>query len=228
LLCTYSKRTLFIFTLIVLISCTLALSVKAADTNTLSINVLNIKGTPLNDVVVYIEPVGHTLTKINKSTLVVGQQNKAFTPYISVMQLGSHVQFNNQDNITHQIYSPIGKNKFSLLIRSGETFVKQDFSEAGEVSMGCNIHDWMSGYLFIVDTPYFAITDNRGAVNVAIEKTGKYKVVVWHPQMNEPENKISKIVDLKQSMNITMQLMEKMDDIPTQENEDDFDFLSDY
>lgn len=178
--------------------------------------------------VVFVEPVGHQVNTMNTNTLEVGQLNKAFIPYISVMQLGSDVRFNNKDNITHQIYSPVGKNKFSLKIRSGESFIKNDFTEAGEVSMGCNIHDWMSGYLLIVDTPYFSTSNNNGVAEILIEKSGQYNVVVWHPQMNEPENKLVKAIDISNPMKMTMQLLTPMDEVPLQQNEDDFDFLSDY
>ncbi len=196
--------------------------------NTLTVQVFNAQKKPLKNVVVFIEPVGHNIDKINTNTLEIGQNNKAFVPYISVMQLGSDVRFNNKDNITHQIYSPVGNNKFSLKIRSGEKFIKTDFNEAGEVSMGCNIHDWMTGYLLIVDTPYFAISNTSGNTEIQIEQSGQYKVVVWHPQINEENNRISKIINVNRDMNVSMQLLTPMGVIPTQENEDDFDFLSDY
>ncbi len=198
------------------------------SSNSLSINVLNVNSQPLENMVVYVEPVGHTITHKNVATLEIGQQNKSFMPYISVTQLGNEVAFNNKDNITHHIYSPVGKSKFSIKIRSGQTLVKNNFQQAGEVSMGCNIHDWMSGYMLIVDTPFFAKSDKNGQVEIELNKSGQYKVVVWHPQMNEANNRMSKVINVNDSMSITMQLLNPMDEIPTQKNEDDFDFLSDY
>lgn len=195
---------------------------------TLIVQVLNTDKVPLENMVVYAEPIGHEVTLKNTDTLEVGQQNKSFIPYISVMQLGSDVKFNNKDNITHQIYSPVGKNKFSVKIRSGQQVIKSDFKQAGEVSMGCNIHDWMSGYMLIVDTPFFAKSDKSGNTTINISQSGQYKVVVWHPQIKEAENRITKVVNINSAMQITMQLSQPMDEIPTQKNQDDFDFLSDY
>jgi plastocyanin len=205
-----------------------SLSFFAHADSTLSINVVDINQKPLENMVVFVEPIGHTVTLKNTQTLEVGQQNKSFIPYISVMQLGSNVKFNNQDNITHHIYSPVGDNKFSVKIRSGQQVVKNDFNKAGEVSMGCNIHDWMSGYMLIVDTPFFAKSDKSGNTEMVINKSGQYNVVVWHPQMKETNNRITKTIHITSSMELTMQLSKLMDEIPTQENEDDFDFLSDY
>jgi len=53
-------------------------------------------------------------------------------------------------------------------------------------------------------------------------------VIVWHPQMDEPNNRIAKTITVNSTMEVSMQLSKPMFDIPTQQNEDDFDFLSDY
>lgn len=194
----------------------------------LTINVVSSSNQPLEDMIVFVEPVNHRATLQNMKTLDIGQKNKAFIPYISVMQLGSEVLFNNQDNITHQIYSPVGNNKFSVKIRSGQEVIKKDFDEAGIVSMGCNIHDWMSGYILIVDTPYFAKTNKLGNTKINLENSGLYKINVWHPQMDDANNIITKEINVNGLMEVSMQLSKPMQAIPIQESEDDFDFLSDY
>ena len=200
----------------------------AVKNKTLTINLVNANKKPQANIVVYVEPIGHIIDFKNKITLEIGQQHKSFTPYISVMQLGSSVNFNNQDNITHHIYSPVGENKFSVKVRSGQQVTKNSFNNAGEVSMGCNIHDWMSGYMLIVNTPYFSKTDKNGNAEISINTPGQYNVIVWHPQMNDADKKLTQSINLTQSMKVTMQLSKPMDTIPTQKSEDDFDFLSDY
>jgi hypothetical protein len=86
----------------------------------------------------------------------------------------------------------------------------------------------MSGYMLIVDTPFFAKSDKNGNTEININKSGQYKVAVWHPQMKEANNRITKVITVNNAMEVTMQLSKPMDDIPSQKNEDDFDFLSDY
>ena len=111
--------------------------------------------------VVYLQPEDDISLPFNEQIVEVGQFDRSFTPYISVMQLGNKVIFKNKDDITHHIYSPIGDNKFSFKISAGESQIKRDFQQTGEVAMGCNIHDWMSGYLLIVDTPLFGKTNEN-------------------------------------------------------------------
>ncbi|WDE05898.1 hypothetical protein SG34_002910 [Thalassomonas viridans] len=183
---------------------------------------------PLENIVVYLEPLdGQQQAKTGK-TLDIGQVNKTFTPYISVMQSGNTVRFYNQDDITHHIYSVTGSHKFSIKIRSGEQMLKQDFTQAGEVVMGCNIHDWMSGYLLVLDTPYFDKTDSQGQLVLDVAEPGQYRLTAWHPQMQEKDNRLVKTFALPENQSIIFKLNQTMAEIPQQQSDDDFYFLSEY
>lgn len=184
---------------------------------------------PLANIVLYLEPLDKK-TPLNTATKAsdIGQINRAFTPYISVVQKGSKVNFTNQDDITHQIYSPIGQNKFSFKIRAGQQHLMPAFSDSGDIAMGCNIHDWMSGYLLVVDTPYFAKSDAQGQIEINVAHQGKYKATLWHPQLAEPDNRLSQELDIQQDSTIDMHLKQALKPIPIQKSDDDFDFLSDY
>jgi plastocyanin len=184
--------------------------------------------TTLTNVVIYLDPSTNITLPVTNKTVVIGQQSKSFNPYISVMQLGSDVTFTNMDDITHHIYSPIGKNKFDFKIRAGEQQTKHDFVESGEVAMGCNIHDWMSGYLLILDTPYFEKTDKNGHSHFKNIKAGKYQLTIWHPQLNTPDHKIIQDITLKQSQQLSFDVTDLFTKIPEQKSNDDFDFLENY
>ena len=194
----------------------------------IQIEVVDLKQKPVMDIVAYITPLdGQTLPSTD-NTIEIGQFDKSFAPYVSVMQKGNTVKFSNQDDITHHIYSPLGENKFSFKIKAGESHVKSDFEQSGIITMGCNIHDWMSGHLLILDTPYFAKTNDKGHAVIDIEQPGNYQLTIWHPQLDEPENKLSLNFNSKEKQKLQLALTKAMHIIPEQSNEDDFDFLSDY
>ncbi|MBL4942159.1 MAG: hypothetical protein JKY81_10905 [Colwellia sp.] len=185
-------------------------------------------GQALANMVVYLEPLdGQILTRSSKE-VVVAQLGKSFTPYLSVSQVNSKVSFVNQDDITHHIYSVDSNNKFSFRIRAGQTNASETFGHVADVAMGCNIHDWMSGYLLIVNTPYFGKTDTQGQVSFNIAQQGKYNVVIWHPQLKNDNNRLSKTASIIANSTFTFTLKNEITTPTTQENEDDFDFLSDY
>jgi len=201
-------------------------TVYAAD---LLVKVLSHKGTPLTDMVVYALPLEGQWLPQSTEKLVIAQANKTFAPYISVAQRGTSILFSNKDDITHHIYSVLGENKFDFVIRAGKQVRQKIVPSAEEILMGCNIHDWMSGYFLAVDTPLFTKTDSAGIAILKVNQPGKYSLVIWHPQMQEQTDKISReitVTGANSSHNI--QLNNVMAEIPDQKNSDGFDYLSTY
>lgn len=199
--------------------------VKAGD---FEVSLVDNNNNPLADLVVFLKPLKEITLPVSEKVVEIGQLDRAFTPYISVMQLGSRATFQNKDDITHHIYSPVGENKFSFKIRAGQSESKNDFQQLGEVAMGCNIHDWMSGYLYIVDTPLFGKTNVQGVVNITLEHEGQYQLVIWHPQMDVEGHTVSQTIEWPTKKKMLIKIPHKIVKISRQENEEDFDFLSDY
>ena len=193
-----------------------------------NISVKDYTGQSLEGMVVYLEPLDGQILQQSSKEVIIGQLGKSFTPYISVSQVNSKINFTNQDDITHHIYSAGSDNKFSFKIRAGKTNSSTNFVKPSEVAMGCNIHDWMSGYLLIVDTPFFGKTNKLGQVSFAMNEKGKYKIVIWHPQMEEDSNRMISNEIINGNTEFTYTLKNKMSEIPKQQSDDDFDFLSDY
>ncbi len=59
------------------------------------------------------------------------------------------------------------------------------FDRAGIVTLGCNIHDSMIGYIYVTDSPWFGRTDGSGAVRFRELPPGDYTVRIWHPQVKD-------------------------------------------
>ncbi|MCT8987008.1 hypothetical protein [Shewanella phaeophyticola] len=102
------------------------------------------------------------------------------------------------------------------------------FEKAGHVSMGCNIHDWMSGHLLVVDTPFYAITDSQGRVDFDSLPEDDFTVQVWHPQLKLTDNQQSQTFHLPQDQSMTITLEADFDSIPKQQSLDEFEFLEGY
>ena len=94
--------------------------------------------------------------------------------------------------------------------------------------MACNIHDWMAVYILTVDTPYYGKTNIDGRVVIDVPEKNSLTANIWHPQLAKTDLSLKRFVDLTSTQEITFQLTEKMSEIPTQENDEIFDFLDDY
>jgi len=192
----------------------------------LSVTVNDVQNDTLEGVVVYVQFQSNDTLSTEKYTAIdIRQKDKGFSPYINVIQSNSKVTFSNLDDITHHIYSVTGNEKFSYTIKSGDISLPLKIKHSGLIAMGCNIHDWMSGYILVVDTPYYGITNKDGNIYFNLENPGIYQIVVWHPQMNE---KPFKKIKLNNNSKVLIKLSNAMSKIPEQKGVDDFDFLEGY
>jgi plastocyanin len=82
--------------------------------------------------------------------------DREFTPYVSVIQTGTRVEFPNRDPIQHHVYSFSPAKTFEIKLYSGRSPESILFDKPGVITIGCNIHDWMIAYVLVVPTPYFA------------------------------------------------------------------------
>ena len=151
-----------------------------------------------NAVVVAVPEEGH-LPPIGKVVEVVDQIDKEFVPYVKPIRAGSYVQFPNKDNIRHHVYSFSPAKIFELPLYKGTPSQPVLFDKPGVIKLGCNIHDWMIGYLYVAETPYYGKTAGDGRVDLDELPAGRYQVRVWHPRMEGPEDATVTRVDLEEA-----------------------------
>jgi plastocyanin len=111
---------------------------------------------------------------------VVDQVDKTFVPEVLPVVVGTLVRFPNHDQIHHHVYSFSPAKTFELPLYKGEDAPPVLFDKVGVVKLGCNIHDWMSGTILVLPTPYFAVTDSDGRFVLRDLPAGTYKVSAWH------------------------------------------------
>jgi plastocyanin len=141
-------------------------------------------GKPVADAVVSAVPVGGTPPTIRAARAIVDQQDREFVPHVRAVTVGTEVSFPNWDEIRHHVYSFSPAKKFELPLFKGTQAAPVIFDKPGIVVLGCNIHDWMLGYVAVLDTPHFATTGADGRARIAELPAGTYGVHVWHPRLD--------------------------------------------
>jgi plastocyanin len=136
---------------------------------------------PVKDAVVYAVPLQESDVVLPEPERVeIDQVDKEFVPHVTAVAAGASVGFPNHDQIRHHVYSFSETKTFEIPLYKGTPSARVDFDEPGQVTLGCNIHDWMRGYVFVSETPWFAVTNDRGAATIDLPP-GEYRVEVWHP-----------------------------------------------
>ena len=114
---------------------------------------------------------------------IMDQHNLQFAPTVLAIQAGTLVEFPNQDDVRHHVYSFSHPNAFELKLYHGRSGNFNQFDHPGVVVLGCNIHDGMLGYLRVVDTPMFASSDDTGQLAIEAVPSGDYQMQLWHPDL---------------------------------------------
>lgn len=175
---------------LVVVSIALVSGAEAAELTAL---IKDQRGEPVSDaVVVAVSKSGTPPLPVRPGREVVDQIAKEFVPYVKAILVGSAVNFPNKDNIRHHVYSFSPAKTFELPLYSGTPANAVLFDRPGVVTIGCNIHDWMIGYIYVAETPYFAVTGREGRVKLDNLPPGAYAVRVWHPRLEGSEESTSR------------------------------------
>jgi len=154
------------------------------------------KGKPVEDAVVSLMPLGTAPAAPAPPTAIMDQHDKEFVPYVLPVYLGTRVTFPNRDNIRHHVYSFSSAKKFELPLYIGTPAAPVVFDKPGVVALGCNIHDWMLAYIYVLTTPFFAKTAADGKARLEGLAPGAYEARVWHPRLRGETEKTGKPVPL--------------------------------
>ncbi len=145
------------------------------------VNVQGLKSA--ENIAVYVEAIPGKDFPAPAQHVTVDQKQMKFVPHVIAVQKGTTVDFLNSDPVGHNVYWPsISGNK--KLAHNLGTWPKGQskpfqFNDLGFASLLCNVHPEMSGYVVVVPTPYFAVTDKDGNFVIKDVPPGKYTVKTW-------------------------------------------------
>jgi polysaccharide lyase family 4-like protein len=144
----------------------------------------------LRNVVVFIEEIGAGKPWSEMETgMSVNQENCFFQPHVQVIPRGAEMDIVNSDSTLHNIhaYELIGRARRSLFNISQPDLgpVQQALRpvRSNKVSLECDSHDFMQGWIFAADHPYVAVVDGEGVFDMPGIPPGTYQLSAWHPRL---------------------------------------------
>ena len=100
-----------------------------------------------------------------------------FVPHVQVMPAGQ-LDVVNKDPVLHNSHGYYGKRTaFNMAQPNQGQSIPADLSRAGIVRVDCDVHGWMEGWVYVVDNPYYALTDADGKFSITDVPPGTYKLV---------------------------------------------------
>lgn len=142
----------------------------------------------MREFVVFID--GITLTNLpvtnvtHVTTLKVAQSGAVFSPHVLPVLAGTTVEWPNNDDIYHNVFSVSDAAQFDLGLYKGNPPEKRvAFATPGKADVYCSIHEDMHCIVLVMSNPYFAKTDGKGHYTIPNVPPGKYKLKAWHERL---------------------------------------------
>lgn len=120
-------------------------------------------------------------------------QKDQFIPHVLPVQRGAAVDFPNEDDVFHNVFSLSSAATFNLGRFPKGASKSWVFDKSGTVQVFCQIHADMSAVILVLDNPYFAIPSDAGRYVIENVPPGEYTVVGWHERV-KPITHIVRVV----------------------------------
>lgn len=154
---------------------------------------LVVAGGNLVNAVVHITDI-KTGKKLEPKKVTLDQKNCEYHPHVLAFPVGSTVEILNPDGILHNIHSYSKVNSpFNMAQPKFKKSLTVKIDKPEAVPVKCDVHGWMSGWLFSAENPYFAVTDKGGSFKLTDVPAGTYNVEVWHEMMEGKEKLMTKV-----------------------------------
>lgn len=135
------------------------------------------------NIAVYVDAIPGKKFDAPAQHVPIDQRKMAFIPHVVIVLKGTTVDFLNSDPVAHNVYWPsLSGNKakaHNMTILSPNQKKSYEFDDVGVAELLCNLHPEMIGYVVVVPTPYYAVTDKDGSFTIKDVPPGTYTLKVW-------------------------------------------------
>src|SRR6266571_5547426 len=103
-----------------------------------------------------------------------------FRPLVLPVMVGSTVDFPNNDDLFHNVFSYSQAKEFDLgrYPRGQKKSIK--FDKPGIVKVYCDIHSYMYATILVLKNPFFAVPDEEGNYHIDNIPEGVYTLNFWY------------------------------------------------
>ena len=165
-----------------------------------------VKDGKVENAFVYVKDgLGDRVFAVPTDPVVIDQKGCLYVPHVAGAQVGQPVEFRNGDATLHNVHgSPKGSSGWNVALprQGAERTITVEHPEV-MISVRCDLHPWMQGWLGVVDHPFFGVSGPDGRVTLQGVPPGDYVVGVWHERFGTREAKATVTPKGTASMGVT-------------------------
>ena len=128
-----------------------------------------------------------------KEPALINQKGCMFRPHVQGVRVGQEFVMRNSDPALHNVRSYALRNRGFNIAQPPETKDRKKVFTRPEraIQVGCDIHKWMRAYVFAMEHPFFAVSNERGQFKIQGLPAGEYTMAAWHEKYGEQETTIT-------------------------------------
>jgi hypothetical protein len=142
------------------------------------------------------------------SEVKLDQRGCEYHPHVLAFPAGSTLEVLNPDGILHNIHSYSKVNSpFNFAQPKFKKTLSVKIDKAEIINVKCDVHNWMNGWLFAAENPYFSVTDGHGSFKLTDVPPGAYTLQVWQETLGTLTQKVT--VKANETAKVTFELARK-------------------
>lgn len=152
---------------------------------------LIVLGGNLVNAVVYIADIGNG-RKVAPRNVTLDHKGCEYQPHVLALPAGSTLEILNPDGILHNVHSYSRVNSpFNMAQPKFKKSITVKIDKPEIININCDVHPWMSAWLFVTESPYYSVADSKGFFRIWDVPAGTYKVEVWHETLGKQSQTIT-------------------------------------
>ncbi len=156
--------------------------------------IVNPKNMGLKNVIVWLAPndkeakipIHPDLKELKVKKIEIDQPTCMFIPHAMALREGQSLVAKNTSGIAHNYkwsgHPDVNPGGNVLLPPNATKEISDLKADRFPISVECNIHPWMKGWVRVFDHPYYAVTDADGKFEFKNAPAGAWRFMAWHEE----------------------------------------------
>ncbi|HEX9105427.1 MAG TPA: TonB-dependent receptor [Polyangia bacterium] len=145
----------------------------------------------LANVVVHVNGLPATAPPAEKAT--ISQDDCMYRPRVQGVVDGQRLEIRNGDPVLHNVHTYEGaRTLFNVAQVPGTPNIEKTFTQNGVMlKFKCDVHQWMTGYVWVQNNGWFAVSDKDGKFEIKDVPVGTWDVEAWHERFGTKTGKVT-------------------------------------
>jgi plastocyanin len=145
----------------------------------------------LKDVVVSVESGPSGFEVDSPEATSIDQENCKYEPHVLAMKTGQTLNIQDSDQGMHNVRGTRDGSQVFNYTTFQDGTKEHSFGEAGVYKLVCNVHPWMSAWVYVTEHGKASVTGESGQATLSDLPPGDYEITLWHETLGSQTQSVT-------------------------------------